>query len=138
MKRNINIIHQNLNIRLNGFEPISLNNIDTLVDCSVDNIVYSVIESINKTDGKNIFVQLMQKLRPSGSLVVKFCDIKYLCDNFINNKISNDEFGNKIKSLNNILTLDEILTYIDIKSCKISHIARDGDDIVVTITKVSL
>lgn len=138
MKRNINIIHQNPNIRLNGFESVYINNIDNLVDCSVDNIIYGVIESINKTEAKKVFTQLIQKLRPSGSLIVKFCDIKYLCDNFINNKVSNEDFGNKIKSINNIISLDEILTYIDIKSCKISHIARDNDDIVVTVTRISL
>lgn len=138
MKRNINIINNQIQNPISGFDAISLNNIDSIVDCSVDNILYFCIEQLDKNAAKTVFDSLVKKLRPKGSLAVKFCDLKQLCADYSNNIISNLDLINKIQLIKNPLSTDEIITYVNINNTKVINISRDKNDIVITITRTAL
>lgn len=138
MKRNINIITDQFQTKINGFDLVSVNNVNSVVDCSVDNVAYFCIEYMDKNIAKSTLDILMKKLRPRGSLVVKFCDLKQLCKDYCDNVMSNNDFVNKLKFIVNPLSIDEILTYVNINNAKITNISRDKNDIIVTITRMSL
>lgn len=138
MKRNINVINNQIQKPINGFDSVSVDSTNNIVDCSVDNILYFCIENIEKNKAKTIFDTLVKKIRPKGSIVIRFCDLKKLCSDYNNNIISNTDLINKIKSVANPLSVDEILTYINVNNTKITNISRESADIIVTVTKVNL
>jgi hypothetical protein len=136
MKRNINIIAKNYITKIQDFDPVSIENINTLVDCSVDNIIFGCIELVDKNIGKNIFDSLCQKLRPKGIIVLKFHDLKKICQSYINNSISNSDFLHITKNLENAISLDELVTYININNCKIVNITKENNYISIHIMRV--
>ena len=135
MKRNINII-SNTNISsINSFENIHIDNIENLIDCSIDNIIISLINYLDKNKSKNILQSLLSKIRPQGSLTVSFIDIKLICQTYLDNKMSNHDLLLVLKNIENVVNLDELLTYIDMSKFRITSINRQKENIIVSITR---
>lgn len=138
MKRNLNIVCSSNISNISNFESISINNINNIVDCSVDTIVYFCIESMPKEIGKQTFDILCAKLRPQGTIVVKFTDLDHLCRNYQSRIISNTDLITTCNSIINPLNLDEIITYIDISKFKTVNVSRQESSIIVTVQRTSL
>lgn len=138
MKRNINIVCPNYISNLTNFQSVSIDNVDSIIDCSVDTIVYFCMEMTPKDIGKKLFDVLCSKLRPQGTIVIKFTDLYQTCKNYIDYKISNSNLIDTCKSILNPLSIDEIITYVDINKYKTINISRDNSYIIVTIQRVNL
>lgn len=138
MKRNINIISDNYRPKVNDFDPVHISNLDAVVECSVDNIFYGCLEFLEKQTGKNIFDTLISKLRPNGVLTLRFNDLKLLCRQYLENNISNIDLVNSIKNIINPLTIDEIITYLNIASYKVVNISKNNQIISISIMRTSL
>lgn len=138
MKRNINIVSNSYRTSIKDFESCSIDNINSIVDCSVDNIVFFCMDGMEKNTAKQMFHLLCEKLRPEGRIAIKLIDIKNLCLDYIKNKIANDDFVKLIKNIENPLSLDEIITYIDISRLKIVNITRNNNDIIINIIKTTI
>lgn len=138
MKRNINIIAKNYITKIPEFDPLSIENIDNLVECSVDNIVFGCIELIDKDNARAMFNKLCDKLRPKGIIIIKFHDLKSICQSYISSSISNSDFLQILKNLENPLNIDEIITYININSFKVINIIKEEQHITMYIMRTSL
>jgi hypothetical protein len=138
MKRNINIVSNSYRTSIKDFESCSIDNVNSMVDCSVDNIVFFCMDGMEKNTAKQTLHLLCEKLRPEGRIAIKFIDIKNICLDYIKNKIGNDDFIKLIKNIENPLSLDEIITYIDISRFKIVNITRNNTDIIINIIKTTI
>lgn len=139
MKRNINIVcDHNTSQSISGFNPISIENVENLVDCSADAIVYDCIEKIEKSKSKHIFDTLTNKLRPNGVLIIKISDLKSICQNYLLNTISNSQLLQELEPIVNPVNLDEIITYVNINLYKIVNISRKDNKIVISIMRISV
>lgn len=138
MKRNINLISNSCITNVNNCENIHIDNLDSLIDFSVDNIFYSMISKIEKTQAKKIIDILFTKIRPEGSIIITFEDAKLVCQNYLNNYISNQELLLSFRDTKNIISVDEIMTYIDVSKFVISSITRKNTNIIVSVTRISV
>lgn len=136
MKRNINIISNNYIRSVANFENIHIDNIDGLINFSIDNIILGFINFLDKKTAQKIMLGLLSKIRPQGSVIISFIDLQLVCKNYLNNNISNDDMINLIKPINNIVNIDEIMTYIDIAKFRITSISRQNTNIVLNITRI--
>lgn len=138
MKRNINIIAKNYITKIPDFDPLSIENTDNLVNCSVDNIVFGCIELIDKNTARKLFETLCEKLRPKGVLIIKFHDLKSVCQSYLNNSMSNTDLLQITKNLENPVNIDEIITYVNINSFKVINILKEDKYITMYIMRTSL
>lgn len=138
MKRNINIISDSYRHIAEGYENIDMSKVDDIVDCSVDTILYYNISYLDKSAGKQILSILSNKLRLGGSVVIKFTNLDLICKNYLNKKISTTEFIEYTKSIINGLSIDEIYTYIDGDSLRITKVGKENNNISIAITRVKI
>lgn len=138
MKRNINIISDSYRHIADGYDTVNLSQIEDIVDCSVDTILYYNISYLNKPEAKQALGVLSRKLRLGGSVVIKFTNLDLLCKNYLNRKISTTEFLENVQEVSNGLSIDEIYTYIDGDSLRITKVGKEKNNISVAITRVKI
>lgn len=107
MKRYANIILQNFTFNINGFENVLFNNIESLVNSSIDVIYCGIINKIpNNLIGPTIS-ELSNKIRPGGQLVFVLTDVKMVCKLFSDGSMSNEDFFNFMNNTQNLFFLSE-------------------------------
>lgn len=138
MRRSINIICDNYRNVAEGFESVHVSSIDNLVDFSIDTILYYNIGYSQKTEYKKNLTTLLNKLRPGGSVIVKFTNLDLLCKNYLNKKISNNELVETIKNLNTGMSVDEMFTHINNDSLRITKVAKENNNISMVVTRIKI
>jgi predicted SAM-dependent methyltransferase len=137
MKRNIHLcnIHSK---QVPDAEPIDISTISSIVNLSVDTIFCDSLESIAAEDLSKKFVEILNKVRPNGYLILNILDIKKLCAEYLQNTISNGIFLSLIKDKNNFISIDSIYSLIDTKSFQIMKIDTDQNTISVVIQRTKI
>lgn len=138
MKRNINIVCDSYKHIAENYDSVNVSQINNLVDCSVDMVLYYSIGYMEKSEAKNIFSLLTNKLRPGGSIIVKFSNLELLCQNYLQKKISNNDFLEQIKTLTNCISVDEIFTYVNGDKIRVTKIGKEKNNISMVVTRVAL
>lgn len=110
MKRNLTITldqsQQNSNI-------IFINNIDSLVNHSCDSIEMSMLEYIEDKHHAILIKTLVDKLRPSGKLIIKISNAVSVAQNFASYQMSSKNFLAFFQNKQSILSLDLLYSMID-------------------------
>lgn len=138
MRRSINIICDDYRNIAEGFESVHVSSISNLVDFSIDTILYYNIGYSQKSESKKNLQTLSDKLRPGGSMVVKFTNLDLICKNYLDKKIKNNELINAIKHINTGMSIDEMFTFVNNDSLRITKIAKENNDISMVVTKVKV
>lgn len=138
MRRSINIICDDYRNIAEGFESVHLSSISNLVDFSIDTILYYNIGYSQKAESKKNLQILSGKLRPGGSMVVKFTNLDLICKNYLDKKIKNNELIDAIKHVNTGMSIDEMFTFVNNDSLRITKIAKENNDISMVVTKVKV
>lgn len=107
MQRNINIIIDGKPVDINGFNNISINNIDSIVNFSVDILYCTVINFLPNEYIEQIIMALCAKIRQGGQMIIGLKDIKNICLSFANNSMDNDTFFSLISQTKNLFFLPE-------------------------------
>ena len=102
IKRYINIILPNKPFTVSNFDNVNIDNIDLIVNSSVDAIYCGILNKIPEQSVDNCIANLCSKVRPAGSLILGLMDIRNICKNFSDNRISNQEFIGLVNELYNV------------------------------------
>jgi hypothetical protein len=98
MSRNINICNAGDIQPIDGFTTITVDNIDSLVNYSVDIIFYRWMNGLTQNDVNSVLSKMLQKVRVGGSLVLKLIDGKSLAKSYFEGSIDSGEFLDTIAS----------------------------------------
>jgi hypothetical protein len=132
MKRNLTIT---TNITDNSQNKISIQDLPSVVNHSVDLIFCDILENIEEKNIGQFIQNVLMKARPSGYIVFKFLDVKKICNDFIQNSISNSDFIEYFNKKQGIVTLDLLYTFFDTKQFDITKLEKDKDYISLTINR---
>jgi predicted SAM-dependent methyltransferase len=135
MKRNLTIT---TNITDNSQNKISIQDLPSAVNHSVDLIFCDILENIEEKNIGQFIQNVLMKIRPSGYIVFKFLDVKKICNDFIQNSISNSDFIEYFNKKQGIVTLDLLYTFFDTKQFDITKLEKDKDYISLTINRKSV
>lgn len=102
IKRYINIILPSKPFTVSNFDNVNIDNIDLIVNSSVDVIYCGILNKIPEQSVDNCIANLCAKVRPSGSLILGLMDIRTICKNFTENRISSQEFIGLMNELYNV------------------------------------
>jgi len=137
MKRNIHLcnIHSK---KILDAELIDISAVSSVVNLSVDTVFCDCLESIAEDQFSKIFLEILNKIRPNGYLVLSILDIKKLCGEYLQNIITNQMFLSSIKDKNNFIGIDNIYALIDTKSFQIMKIDTDQNTISIVIQRTKI
>lgn len=114
MNRNIILYSVENFIKTDNFsEYIHINNIDSIVNCSVDGLFCDCLEMIEEHNLGITIQTLAKKIRPNGYLTIKIMDIKRICLDYLQNKLESKKFIQFFKDKSSTLLLDTISMNID-------------------------
>lgn len=137
MKRNIHLCNI-YSKQVADAEPVDISTLSSVVNLSVDTIFCDSLESIAAEDLSKKFAEILNKIRPSGYLILNILDIKKLCAEYLQNIISNQIFLSLIKDKNNFISIDNVYSLIDTKSFQIMKIDTDQNTISVVIQRTKI
>jgi hypothetical protein len=119
MKRYANIILPNYVFNINGFDNIPINNIENLVNSSIDIVYCAILNKLPRDMVAPTMSELCNKIRPGGELVFVLNDTKTICKLFAEGSMSNEEFFNFMQNTQNLFFLGEFEDIYD------KHLNRD-------------
>lgn len=137
MKRILNITSDTHKVSLPNIDNINVSNLDSIANCSADTIFCYILEYMNETTTVDTIHRLLNKLRPSGSLVIRFSDFKKICELYIGRSLSESDLLGQTRGKNNILSIDYIVNIIA-NNFQVSKIDYDENTIVMVISRNSL
>lgn len=132
MKRYANIILQNFVFNINNFENVLFNNIENLVNSSIDVIYCAILNRIPKNLIESTISSLSNKIRPGGQLVLVLTDTKTVCKLFSEGSMSNEDFFNFMSNAQNLFFLSEFEEIFD------KHLSKDFNVINTELQNNSL
>lgn len=135
MKRHITIT---TNITDNSQNKVSMQDLPNIVNHSIDLIFCDVLETISEKNISNFIQNIMTKIRPTGYVVFKFLDVKKICNDFIQNSISNTKFIEYFNKKQGIVTLDLLYTFFDTKEFDITKLEKNEEFISLTLQRKSI
>lgn len=113
MTRNIAIcINKSIFRSINGFDSVDINNLDTVVNYSVNALLVDYLNLIDNNTIPILWEALCQKMSVGGQMVVRFIDARMLAKKFTDNIISEEQFAENISILKSILTVEKIYNMI--------------------------
>lgn len=137
MKRILNITSDTHKVSLPNIDNINISNLDSIVNCSTDTIFCYILEYLNEATTVATIHGLLNKLRPSGSLVIRFSDFKKICELYIGGSLSGSDLLGQARGKNNILSIDYIINIIS-NNFQVSKIDYDENTIVMVISRNSI
>lgn len=138
MSRNICVsVNRNSFRPMDGFSSIDIDNIDSVVDYSVDAIVVDNLQTYQKPDISRDILKLLLKLRVGGQIVLRFLDPKLLSKNYANNMLSDAEFISAISNMNYHCTINTINECLD-QNFIIDRIDQEDYNTTLKIVRVNV
>jgi hypothetical protein len=136
MSRQYNIIYKEYTKNSNNSINVDIENLDTIINHSADNIYCSCLEYIPKEQLVDKISIILNKIKPKANIVFCIQDIKKQASDFINATISGDDLLKKIKNFQSILSIEDIYTNIDTNIFKLVQLWKENDMIYVSIERM--
>lgn len=135
MKRNIHVTNQFNKRHLQGYDIVALDNMNTIVNYSVDSLVCTALEYVDEQKCETVLSSLLEKIRANGSITLIFMDTKDLISNYSNQKTKTSDLFLALNNKKNLLTLDKVIMMLNKYSFIVSKIDRDNKDVVLIAHK---
>jgi precorrin-6B methylase 2 len=132
MQRNLNITIDSTNQKNNH---IYIANIPSIVNYSCDSIFIDCLEYLQNKDLSNIIKILLEKIRPSGKLVISINNVDSIVDQFSKRSISHNEFLLFFANKQNLISVENIYTLIDFQSFDLLDIKYENNFITLIIER---
>jgi hypothetical protein len=108
MKRLINLYSLKNKKDINGFINVEINNLENIINYSVDHIFCGCLNYIEADLIDKIIFSIIEKVRPKGYFTLSFVDMKKICRAYHNNAVSDSDLLKTIKDHKSILSYDKI------------------------------
>jgi hypothetical protein len=140
MKRYANIVLQNFVFNINGFDNVLFNNIENLVNSSIDVIYCAILNKIPKDLIEPTISELSNKIRPGGEIVFILSDTKTICKLFSEGSMANDEFFSFMNNTQNLFFLPEFENIFDKHLGKDFHILNtelQNNNLIISLQRIN-
>jgi predicted SAM-dependent methyltransferase len=117
---------------------VFINNIPKIINYSCDSIYVDCLEYLKEEDIKKTIQILSNKLKLGGKLIVSIYNAKSIALTFLNESISTQSFLQFFQHKQTILNLDNLYTFIDFQSMKITDLDISETNIKLIIERSSL
>lgn len=104
MNRLICLHFPNQPITINGFEPLSIDKLDSLVNYSIDHIFCPILELYKKEHVDNLLPVILNKIRPEGLLTTQTTNMHQVCRDYYLGSMKDDTLISIILNKNSILS----------------------------------
>jgi hypothetical protein len=133
MSKNINVILQNMNANLIGFENVIIDQISSIYSFSCDTINCSIGSFFDHGKFWTIIEILIDKLKPNGQLIISLYDTRRIAALYTNNQIQSTDYLGLMKNINNCVSLSD---FVEFSSNKKDIILADikKDQLITNIT----
>jgi predicted SAM-dependent methyltransferase len=132
MQRNLNITIDQLN---QSNSNIFINNIPSIVNYSCDSIFIDCLEYIPEKDLSSVVKILLDKIRPSGKLIISINNVDNIVNQFYKRSISHNEFLKFFTNKQNLLSVENIYTLIDFQTFDLLDIKYEDNFITILIER---
>jgi hypothetical protein len=140
MKRYANIVLQNFVFNINGFDNVLFNNIENLVNSSIDVVYCAILNKIPKNLVEQTISELSNKVRPGAEIVFILSDTKTICKLFSEGSMSNDDFLNFMNNTQNLFFLSEFEDIFDKHLGKDFHILNtelQNNNLIISLQRIN-
>jgi hypothetical protein len=140
MKRYANIVLQNFVFNINNFDNVLFNNIENLVNSSIDVVYCAILNKIPKNLVEQTISELSNKIRPGGEIVFMLNDAKTFCKLFSEGSMSNDDFFNFMNNTQNLFFLSEFEDIFDKHLGKDFHIVNtelQNNNLIISLQRIN-
>jgi hypothetical protein len=138
MKHNFAIVRDKSTTVPLGYIPVPLTDTGSIINLSCDNIICDCLEYYTKKQSTDSIQQLLEKIKPSGLLVIILTDIKKQLSGYINGSTPSDKLLQTFVDKLSIWSLDDILLAVNKPYLKIQKIDHVNNQIIITIKRISL
>ena len=135
MKRNIKIT---IDPSIDQKDIVHINNLSSIINHSCDSIALDILEYLRENHHSTVMKLLLEKLRPSGKLVILFSNCKNIAQNYIDSTISSSDFLSFFANKQSLLSVESIYTLIDFQQFDISNIDMSTTHIVLEIERKNI
>jgi len=135
MKRNIKIT---IDPSIDQKDIVHINNLSSIINHSCDSIALDILEYLRENDHPTVMKLLLEKLRPSGKLVILFSNCKNIAQNYIDSTISSSDFLSFFANKQSLLSVESIYTLIDFQQFDISNIDILSTHIILEIERKNI
>jgi hypothetical protein len=136
MSKNINIVLQNMNVDLVGFENVVIDQIASVYSFSCDIINCSIASFFEHSKFWMIMEILIDKLKPGGQLAISIYDTQRIAALYTNNQIQSSDYLGLMKNINNCISLSDFMEFSsNKKDIVIADIKKDQLITNITIIK---
>lgn len=135
MKRNIKI---SVDPSIDQKDVVHINNLSSIINHSCDSIALDILEYLRENDHPTVIRVLLDKLRPSGKLIILFSNCKNIAQNYIDAAISSSDFLNFFANKQSLLSVESIYTLIDFQQFDISNIDMSTTHIILEIERKNI
>jgi len=132
MKRNITI---SIDSQIDKPNTVHINNLQSLVNHSCDSISIGILEFLQEKDHEQIIKYLLEKLRPSGKLIITINNAKNIAKNYAEAAISSEDFLQLFSSKQSLLTIESVYTFIDFQAFDIANLDVSPTQITAVIER---
>lgn len=138
MNRNFNIVTSNNQSMDKNLINIDINNLQTIINYSADNVFCSCLENLDYSSVETVINEVLQKIKPGGRAIFKVTDLKKHTLDFVNGSISGEDLLKKMKSINCIVSIEDIYTKVDSNVLKVMQVVKNEGDISVVLERISV
>lgn len=135
MKRNIKIT---VDPSINQKDVVHINNLSSIINYSCDSIVLDILEYLRESDHSAVTKLLLEKLRPSGKLIILFSNCKNITQNYIDSTISSSEFLSFFANKQSLLSIESIYTLIDFEQFDVINVDVAATHILLEIERKNI
>lgn len=137
MKTAINFVLNNT-ANIKGYDNVLINNIHTIINGYVDDILCICLDELDWDIRKNVLDEIINKLAFEGKAVFKFVNATLLADRIIKNELDTKKLSDIIKNTKSLWSEYVILDIFNsLSSIKVDNYYNEGVNTVITILKTT-
>ena len=135
MNRSVNLYCDSKQDMIKNIDNININNLQKIVNHSVDHLYFFIPEYIKSDDLKKYFAEIYNKIRPQGKVIIRFLDFKEVSKKYINNIIDDATLFSLMQNKKSIMSLNLLYSLMDNENFAFVKLDKEEDYYVVILER---
>jgi hypothetical protein len=135
MQRKLRLCLENIEETSDGYQNISIYNMDKIVNDSCDLISIDTLEFLDAQQSEKLLIDAIRKLRSGGYINLSFANIKKLCYQYNASMIDGTSLYSALKNKNHIVDIHWLNNIIKQYNCNIINMIESDHKISLSIQR---
>lgn len=137
MNKRINIV-QDTSQSIENFENVNISSVESIFNYSCEILVCQYFSSFDESTCSRALEVLLDKIRPKGQIILGVTNLHDLCLDFVNKKMSNQDFFAHIKNIHNHIETEDIISYAESSSESfiVTNVSKNNYHNNITIVRI--